>query len=98
MDDFLWLDQIRFDDRLAVGEKAFYLSHLTHRGYPVIPGFVVKAALLRQFLASINWLDPFFADLANSALHLDVDNPRQLQLVAQHIRREIMATALPEAL
>lgn len=97
MDDFLWLDQIRFDDRLAVGEKAFYLSHLTHRGYPVIPGVVVKAPVLRQFLASIEWLDPFFADLANSALHLDVDNPRQLQLVAQHIRREIVATALPEA-
>lgn len=97
MDDFLWLDQIRFDDRLAVGEKAFYLSHLTHRGYPVISGFVVKAPVLRQFLASIEWLDPFFADLANSALHLDVDNPRQLQLVAQNIRREIIATALPEA-
>ncbi|XWK88057.1 MAG: putative PEP-binding protein [Phormidium sp.] len=97
MDDFLWLDQIRFDDRLAVGEKAFYLSHLTHRGYPVIPGFVVKAPVLRQFLASIEWLNPFFADLANSALHLDVDNPRQLQLVAQHIRREIVATTLPEA-
>ncbi|MFB2898782.1 putative PEP-binding protein [Aerosakkonemataceae cyanobacterium BLCC-F50] len=96
MDDFLWLDQIHFDDRLAVGEKAFYLSHLIHRGYPVIPGFVVKAPVLRQFLASIEWLDPFFADLANSALHLDVDNPRQLQLVAQHIRREIVATALPE--
>ncbi|MFB2937020.1 putative PEP-binding protein [Aerosakkonemataceae cyanobacterium BLCC-F154] len=97
MDDFLWLDQIRFDDRLAVGEKAFYLSHLIHRGYPIVPGFVVKAPVLRQFLASIEWLDPFFADLANSALHLDVDNPRQLQLVAQHIRREIIATALPEA-
>ena len=97
MDDFLWLDQIRFDDRLAVGEKAFYLSHLTHRDYPVIPGFVIKAPVLREFLASIEWLDPFFADLANSALHLDVDNPRQLQLVAQHIRKEIIATALPEA-
>lgn len=96
MDDFLWLDQIRFDDRLAVGEKAFYLSHLIHKDYPVISGFVVKAPVLRQFLASIEWLDPFFADLANSALHLDVDNPRQLQLVAQHIRREIIATALPE--
>jgi pyruvate,water dikinase len=96
VDDFLWLDQIRFDDRLLVGEKAFYLSHLIHRGYPVIPGFVVKAPALRQFLASIEWLDPFFADLPNSALHLDVDNPRQLQFVAQHIRREIMATALPE--
>lgn len=97
MDDFLWLDQIRFDDRLAVGDKAFYLSHLIQRDYPVIPGFVVMAPVLRQFLASIEWLDPFFADLANSALHLDVDNPRQLQLVAQHIRREIVATPLPEA-
>ncbi|HEY9298918.1 MAG TPA: PEP/pyruvate-binding domain-containing protein, partial [Phormidium sp.] len=97
MDDFLWLDQIRFDDRLLVGEKAFYLSHLTHRGYPIIPGFVVKAPALREFLSSIEWLDPFFADLPNSALHLDVDNPRQLQLVAQHIRREIVATELPEA-
>jgi len=96
VDDFLWLDQIQFSDRPLVGEKAFYLSHLAQRGYPVIPAFVVKATVLRQFLSTIQWLDPLFADLPNSSLHLDVDNARQLQMVAQHIRQEIIAAALPQ--
>ncbi|MCL1475950.1 putative PEP-binding protein [Argonema antarcticum] len=95
MDKFLWLDQIQKSDRSQVGEKAFYLSHLAQRGYPVIPGFAIEAQALREFLESIHWLDPLFADLPNSSLHLDVDNPRQLQLVARAIRQEIAAAALP---
>lgn len=96
MDDFLWLDQIQARDRPLVGEKAFYLSQLGQKGFPAILGFVIKAPALRQFISSIQWLDPLFADLPNSYLHLDVDNPRQLQLVAQRIRREIAAAVLPE--
>lgn len=95
MDNFLWLDQIQKSDRSQVGEKAFYLSHLAQRGYPVIPGFAIEAQALHEFLETIHWLDPLFADLPNSSLHLDVDNPRQLQLVARAIRQEIAAAALP---
>ena len=96
MDDLLWLDRIQPSNRLQVGEKAFYLSQLWQKGYPVIPGFVVPSPVLRQFLETIEWLDPLFADLPSSSLYVDVENPYQLQQVAQRIRREIMAAALPE--
>jgi pyruvate, water dikinase len=96
VDDLLWLDGIQPSNRLQVGEKAFYLSQLWQKGYPVIGGFVVPSPTLRQFLETIEWLDPLFADLPSSSLYVDVDNPYQLQQVAQRIRREIMAAALPE--
>ncbi|GET38856.1 putative PEP-binding protein [Microseira wollei] len=96
MDDLLWLDRIQASNRLQVGEKAFYLSQLRQKGYPVIGGFVIPSPVLRQFLETIEWLDPLFADLPSSSLYVDVDNPYQLQQVAQRIRREMMAAALPE--
>ncbi|MEW6494388.1 MAG: putative PEP-binding protein [Cyanobacteriota bacterium] len=43
MDNFYWLDQIQPSDRPFVGQKAFLLSQLLQRGYPVVPGFVVPA-------------------------------------------------------
>lgn len=95
MDDLLWLDQIQPAARSEVGEKAFYLSFLVQKGYPVIPGFTIPAPALREFLETIDWIDPLFADLANSSLHLDVNNPRQLQLVAKAIRQGILNAALP---
>lgn len=96
MDDLFWLDRIQPLNRLQVGEKAFYLSQLWQKGYPVIPGFVIPSPTLRQFLETIEWLDPLFADLPNSSLYVDVENPYQLQQVAQRIRREIIGAALPE--
>nr|WP_242040808.1 putative PEP-binding protein [Coleofasciculus sp. FACHB-1120] len=78
-----------------VGDKAFYLSRVMQRGYPVVPGFVVPATAARQFLESIQWSAPLGLDLPYSSLHLDVDNPRQLQSVAQTIRQEITAATLP---
>nr|WP_242028906.1 putative PEP-binding protein [Coleofasciculus sp. FACHB-712] len=80
-----------------VGDKAFYLSRLIQRGYPVVPGFVVPATAARQFLESIQWSAPLGLDLPYSSLHLDVDNPRQLQSVAQTIRQEITAATLPSS-
>lgn len=67
------------------------------RGYPVVPGFVVPATAARQFLESIQWSAPLGLDLPYSSLHLDVDNPRQLQSVAQTIRQEITAATLPSS-
>jgi len=96
VDDLLWLDRIQASNRLQVGEKAFYLSQLRQKGYPIIPGFVIPSPVLRQFLETIEWLDPLFADLPSSSLYVDVENPYQLQQVAQRIRREMMAAALPE--
>jgi len=93
-----WLDKIQPSDRDAVGEKAFYLSCLMQKSHPVIPGFVVPAKTFWQFLESIDWLEPLFTDLPNSSLHLNVDEPRQLQAIARSIRRQIAAAKLPDSL
>lgn len=98
MTDFLYyLDQIHPVDRKHVGERAFFLSILRQRQYSVMPGVVVSSDALRQFLQEIQWLEPLFADLSDSSLHLDVTNSRQLQSVAQQIRRGIHDTPLDPA-
>jgi pyruvate,water dikinase len=89
-----WLDQIQPTHRNQVGDKAFYLALLEQKGYPVMPGVVVSDAAFREFLGTINWIEPLFADLPNSALYLDIDNPRQLQAIAQQIRQDIQSTPL----
>lgn len=91
-----WLDQIPFSRHLVVGDKAFHLSNLVQKGYPTLPGCVVPANLFREFLASINWLEPLLADLPDSFLYLDVSNPRQLQAIARQIQQAIETAALPE--
>lgn len=98
MTNFYWLDKIQYSDRDAVGEKAFYLSCLLQKNYPVVPGFVVPAKTFWQFLESIDWLEPLFADWPHSSLHLNVDEPRQLQSIARSIRHQILCTKLPDSL
>lgn len=90
-----WLDQIQPSERLLVGNRAFHLGKLLQLGYPVINGFVIPASTFWKFLELLGESQPFLADLSDSDLHLDVGNPRQLQLVAQQIRREITAASLP---
>ncbi|MEG3841157.1 putative PEP-binding protein [Microcoleus sp. herbarium14] len=98
MKNLYWLDKIQPSDRDAVGEKAFYLSCLLAQNHPVVPGFVVPAKTFWQFLESIDWLEPLFADWPHSSLHLNVDEPRQLQSIARSIRHQILATKLPDSL
>ncbi len=98
MKNLYWLDKIQPSDRDAVGEKAFYLSCLLQKNHPVVPGFVVPAKTFWQFLESIDWLEPLFADWPHSSLHLNVDEPRQLQSIARSIRHQILATKLPDSL
>ncbi len=95
MDKLYWLDQIKLQDRAQVGDKAFYLSRIMQRGYPVVPGFVVSAEVLRQFLETLNSSESLVADLPYSSLHLDVANWRQLQQVAGRLRQEIMTATVP---
>jgi pyruvate,water dikinase len=77
-----------------VGGKAFNLGYLLQKGFPVLPGFVISAQALRHFLESIDWLEPLFADLSHSSLRLDIENPQQLQIIAQQIRHHIDAAPL----
>lgn len=95
MDKLYWLDQIKLQDRAKVGNKAFHLGRIMQRGYPVKPGFVVGAEVLRQFLESLNSSEALVADLPYSSLHLDVDNWRQLQQVAGHLHQEIIEATVP---
>jgi len=92
-----WLDQIQLHHQVLVGNKAFYLSQLRQKDFPVVPGFVASAGMLSQFLASIDWSEPLFADLPYSSLRLDIDNPRQLQAIAQQLRQSIEVPPLPAA-
>ncbi|MEG4303657.1 putative PEP-binding protein [Microcoleus sp. D3_18a_C4] len=98
MKNLYWLDKIQPSDRYAVGEKAFYLSSLLQKNHPVVPGFVVPATTFWQFLESIECLEPLFADWPHSSLHLNVDEPRQLQSIARSIRHQILAGTLPDSL
>jgi len=93
-----WLDKIQPSDRDVVGEKAFYLSYLLQKNHPVVPGFVVPAKTFWQFVESIDWLEPLFADWPHSSLHLNVDEPRQLQSIARNIRHQILCAKLPDSL
>lgn len=95
MDKLYWLDQIKLQDRAKVGDKAFYLSRIMQRGYPVVPGFVVGAEVLQQFLETLNSSESLVADLPHSSLHLDVANWRQLQQVAGRLRQEIITGTVP---
>lgn len=96
MDKLYWLDQIKLQDRAKVGDKAFYLSKIIQRGYPVVPGFVVSAEILQQFLENLNSSESLVADLPHSSLHLDVTNWRQLQQVAGRLRQEILTATVPQ--
>jgi pyruvate,water dikinase len=86
---FYTLDQIQSAQRTEVGETAFHLAQLQHQGYAVLPSITIPATVLNTFLETINWLEPLFSDLPNSTLHLDVENPRQLQSIARTIRQSI---------
>ncbi|OLP16724.1 hypothetical protein BST81_20025 [Leptolyngbya sp. 'hensonii'] len=94
MSELYWLHQIQPSDRRLVGDRAFYLSQLIQSGYPAVSGFVISAQLLRDFLGSIDWLEPLFADLANSSLHLNLTDPHQLRTIARHIRQGITTADL----
>ncbi|RCJ22346.1 phosphoenolpyruvate synthase [Nostoc sp. ATCC 43529] len=96
MEKLYWLDQIKLQDRAKVGDKAFHLSRIIQRGYPVVPGFVVPAEALRQFLENLNSSESLVADLPYSSLHLDVSNWRQLQQVAGRLREEILTATVPQ--
>lgn len=94
MPNFHWLDQIAVPARDWVGNQAFYLYQLQQQGLPVLPSLVITTPAFQAFIESIDWLEPLFADLPNSSLHIDANNPQQLQAIAQQIREEIFATEL----
>ena len=95
MTQLYWLDQIQESERLFVGEKAFVLSQLIKLGCPVIPGFVISASTLQNFLTIKRELQPLLADLLALSLKVDIDNYQDLQNLAQQNYQEIIAASLP---
>ncbi len=95
MDNFYGLHEIQPEHRHIVGEPAFYLSQLLRQGYPVLPGFVVTDQLFWEFLQTIDWLEPLFVDLPESSLYFDINQPRQLQIIAQHLCQQLIESHLP---
>lgn len=95
MDNLYWLDHIQSSEFPLVGKKAFHLSQLLQRGYPVIPGFVIPTPVFWDLIQLLGESEPLLADLPHSSFHVDVDNPRQLQRVAQHMRQAIANVVLP---
>ncbi len=91
--DIYWLEQIQPSDYPLVGNT--HLSNLLQRGYPVLPGFVISAQVWQEFIKNLNSTEPLISDLPDSDLNLDVDNPYQLQKVAQRLRQEITTATLP---
>ena len=98
MENFYWLGQIQPPQRKSVGDKAFYLNQLLKLGYPVVPGFVVGAGVLREFWQNHKWQEPLLAELPYSSLHLNVEDTPQLSSLAKKIRQEIAKADLPAPL
>jgi pyruvate,water dikinase len=98
VDKLYWLDKIQPQDRTKVGDKAFYLSRIMQRGYPVMGGFVVPADVWREFLETLNNSETLVSDLPYSSLHLDINNWRQLQQVASRLRQEVITATVPPQL
>lgn len=97
MENLYWLDRIKLSECPLVGDRAFNLSQLLQRGYPVLPGFVIPAKTFWEFIKILGESEPLLADLPNSDLYVNLDNPSQLQLFAQRIRRKIMVESLKPA-
>ncbi|MEM7726291.1 MAG: putative PEP-binding protein [Cyanobacteria bacterium P01_A01_bin.45] len=96
MEQIYWLDKIEIKDRAQIGRKAFQLSEIMQRGYPVIPGIIISTEIFDEFLETLNNSDTLVTDLPDSSLHLNANNWRQLQLVASNLRREILDAVVPE--
>jgi len=84
--------------RLWLGDRAYHLSQLAAHPEPILPGVVVSAQLLREVWETTPWRDPLFAELSHSPLHLQTDDSRQLQAIAQQIRQALFKVKLPETI
>lgn len=89
------LDGVSSLDRPLVGEKAFVLSQLKQREYPIADGFTIINTAFQQFFENINDSASMLADFPHSSLYLDIDDSKALQVVARESRRVIRESSLP---
>ncbi len=93
--DIYWLSQIKSSEQLVVGEGSCVLSQLLQHGCPIMPGFVLGNNLLTEVLENLDDSESLMGNLPDSSLHLDVDNYRVLQSVAQNSRKTILEANFP---
>lgn len=87
MNYIYWLSQIKHSEQFLVGDRLFVLSQLLQHGHPIMPGFVLNSRLLSEFLESLDDSESLIGNLPDSSLHLNVNNYRVLQSVAQRSRK-----------
>ncbi len=90
------LEQIQPTERVWVGDKAAILSQLAQKDYPVFPSVVISSHVLNEFLERLDDSESLLADFPTSSIHVNVDNPQALQLVARQARQAIWKQALAE--
>ena len=95
MKQLYWLDRIQPSQRLLVGDKAFALNQLWQHGYPVTNGFVLGAANIQELRRILGDSEPLLADFPDSSLHIDVNNHKELQFLAQRSRQELINATWP---
>jgi pyruvate, water dikinase len=96
--EIYWLDRIKTSEKIVIGKRAEILSQLAQKNYSVVSGFAIEASFLKDFFELTNDSDSLLTDLCTTSWHLDVDNYKALQKVAQQSRQIILNTSLSSEL
>ncbi|AAW40148.1 MULTISPECIES: phosphoenolpyruvate synthase [Dehalococcoides] len=90
----VWFNEVTKNDIPLVGGKGANLGEMTGAGIPVPPGYIVTANAYFDFINSSN-LRPSISKALES---LDINDSKQLAVVANSVKEMIMATPLPTEL
>lgn len=95
VESLYWLDKLQSTQLLSVGQTALGLARLIHDDLPVLPGLLLSTTVLQQYCRSIPWSSPFLGDFPQLSLHLQPEQPLQLQAVADEIYQGFKITPFP---
>jgi pyruvate, water dikinase len=96
--EIYWFDRCLPSENVVIGKRAEILNQLKQKGYPVVSGFAIEASFLQDFFESTHDSDSLLTDICTTSWHLDVDNYKALQQVAQQSRQVILNTSLSSEL
>jgi len=90
----VWFADVTKKDIPLVGGKGANLGEMTNANIPVPPGFIVTASAYFDFLQRSNITDK----IRNLLKPLDSSNSKQLQQIAEEIKRVILSAPMPPEL
>ncbi len=90
--NIFWFREISKNSIEAVGGKGLNLGEMTHKGFPVPPGFIVTAQAYYRFLKH-NKISNQIIDIADS---IDVENSKELAKKTKQIREIILTAEMPK--